>query len=49
MWNKIITEFKIDGSKLSKLQRTLIYNFSEVKEYIYPAREKKFKVSDHIQ
>ena len=48
MWNKIITEFKIDGSKLSKLQRTLIYNYSEVKEYIYPAREKIFKVSDHI-
>ena len=48
MWNKIITDFKIDGSKLSKLQRNLIYSHSDVKEYIYPAREKLFKISDHI-
>ena len=48
MWNKIINDFKIDGYNLSKFQRTLIYNYSELKQYIYPAREKIFKVSDHI-
>ena len=47
IWNKI-TSFKINGSNLAQLQKLLIYNHPSVKEYIYPTREKVFKITEHI-
>ena len=47
IWNKIVS-LKIHGKKLSEMQRMLIYNYSSLKDYIYPSREKIFKIPEQL-
>ena len=47
IWNKIVT-LKINGINLSQMQKNFIYNYSYYKNYIYPTREKIFKLSEQL-
>ena len=47
IWNKIVN-LKINGFNLAQLQKILVYNHPDVKDYIYPSREKIIKISEHL-
>ena len=47
IWNKIVS-LKINGTNLAQMQRIFIYNYPNYKDYIYPTREKIFKISEQL-
>ena len=47
IWNKIVS-LKINGIDLSQMQKNFIYNYSTHKNFIYPTREKIFKISEQL-
>lgn len=47
IWNKIVS-LKINTIDLSQMQKNFIYNYSNEKLFIYPTREKIFKISEQL-